>query len=479
MRKIFFNISLVCLTISSFSQEKSSETFLADSSLMHASVSLCVAEAKTGDILLDYNSGISLAPASVMKIITSAAALELLGPEYTFKTTIGYTGSLNKRTGRLKGNIIIIGGGDPSLGSKYFSDHYKDFLSNWVTEIKKLGIKKIKGRVITDDSYFDFLPVPAKWLWEDEGNYYGAGAYGLSVFDNSYEIHLKTFANSFLPVIKGIVPDECRFELSNFLSASGRTDEGYVFAAPYSTTGWLAGNIPVNQDDFVMKASITDPPLLLARMVNNKLKANGIKTSESPTTIRSLQNYKAEKVVPVTETISPPLTDIIEVLNHESVNLIAEHLIKELGKKFKKNGSLASGTNVIIEFLKNSGVDTNGMFIEDGSGQSPLDAINTREVVRLLVYMRNKGKYFKEYYSSLPDAGKEGTLKDNFKDPIFDSRLRAKSGTMTRVRSFAGYFTTLSGKQMAFSIIINNYSGPSKKIISEIEENLRELISKN
>src|ERR1035437_6059759 len=179
MRKIFFNISLVCLTISSFSQEKSSETFLADSSLMHASVSLCVAEAKTGDILLDYNSGISLAPASVMKIITSAAALELLGPEYTFKTTIGYTGSLNKRTGRLKGNIITIGGGDPSLGSKYFSDHYMDFLSNWVTEIKKLGIKKIKGRVITDDSYFDFLPVPAKWLWEDQGNYYGGGAYGL------------------------------------------------------------------------------------------------------------------------------------------------------------------------------------------------------------------------------------------------------------------------------------------------------------
>ena len=147
--------------------------------MIHASVSLCVADAKTGDILIDYNSGISLTPASVMKVITSAAALELLGPDYTFKTTVGYTGSLNKRSGRLKGNIIILGGGDPALGSKYFADHYEGFIDNWVAEIKKLGIKRIKGRVITDDSYYDYLPVPAKWLWEDEGNYYGAGAYGI------------------------------------------------------------------------------------------------------------------------------------------------------------------------------------------------------------------------------------------------------------------------------------------------------------
>ena len=132
-----------------------------------------------------------------------------------------------------------------------------------------------------------------------------------------------------------------------------------------------------------------------------------------------------------------------------------------------------------MEFLKNSGIDTNGMFIEDGSGMSPLNAINTRELVRLLIYMKNNGKHFPEYFSSLPDAGKEGTLKNIFKDPVFDSRLKAKSGSMTRVRSYAGYFTTKSGKKMVFSIIINNFSGPSKNIVSEIEDNIRDLISKN
>ncbi|HEX7492673.1 MAG TPA: D-alanyl-D-alanine carboxypeptidase/D-alanyl-D-alanine-endopeptidase, partial [Bacteroidales bacterium] len=369
--------------------------------------------------------------------------------------------------------------GDPALGSKYFGDHYKNFLPGWVEEISKLGIKKITGRVISDDSYYDFLPVPAKWLWEDMGNYYGAGAYGLSVFDNTYEIHFKTLSDSITPAIKDIIPTECKSELSDYLVVSGNTSDGYVFAAPYSIYGWLSGTIPSNQDDFVLKASITDPPLLLAKILNTKLKAGGIKISGSPTTIRLVKNYSAENIVPIIQTSSPKLSEIIEVQNKESVNLFAEHLIKELGKKFKNNGTTASGAKVIIEFLKNSGLDTNGMFIEDGSGLSSFDAINTKELVRLLVYMRNKGKYSTEFYSSFPDAGKEGTLKDYFKDPLFDSRLKAKSGSMTRVRSFAGYFTTLSGKKMVFSIIINNFSGPSKKIISEIEENLRELISNN
>jgi len=479
MRKLLFVVPLVSLTLYSFSQEKPSETFHTDSSLVHASVSLCVADAGTGDILIDYNSGISLTPASVMKVITTAAALELLGPGYTFNTRVGYTGTLNKRFGRLKGNIIILGGGDPALGSKYFTDHYEGFIDNWVAEIKKLGIKRIRGKVITDDSYYDYLPVPAKWLWEDEGNYYGAGAYGLSVFDNTYEIHFTTLSDSSAPVIKDIRPIECRGQLSNFLIAAGSEDKGNVFAAPYGNGGWLAGIIPANQLDFILKASISDPPLLFSKVLSEKLKANGIKISGNPTTVRADKDFKSEKIVTVTETDSPPLSEIISVLNHESVNLFAEHLIKELGKKFKNNGSTESGAEVITEFLKTAGIDPNGMFIEDGSGLSPMDAINTREVVRLLVYMKNKGKYFNEYFSSLPDAGKNGTLKNYFKDPLFDSRLKAKSGSMTRVRSFAGYFTTKSGKNMAFSIIINNYSGSSENIILGIEENIRELIMNN
>ena len=476
MLRIFFFIASAFITLCTFSQENSFETLISDSAMMHASVSLCLADAETGAVIMEYNSEKSFIPASLMKLITSAAALELLGPQYTFKTTVGYTGTLDKSSGTLTGNIVIRGGGDPTLGSKFFSDHYHDFLNSWTKEIKKLGIKRIDGRVLTDDSYYDFLPVPAKWLWEDTGNYYGAGVYGLSVFDNTFEIHLKTPADSSHPVITQIVPYESRYELTNWLVASGTAEDGYVFAAPYSSNGWLAGTIPVNKEDYVLKASITDPPLLIAKMMNERLEAKGITVSEEPATIRLERKSMSGEFVSITETLSPPLADIIKILNHESMNLYAEHLTKELGKIYKNTGSTVAGIEVIKDFLQNAGIKTDGIFIEDGSGLSPLNAINAKELVNLLIYMKNKGKYFHEYYSSLPDPGKPGTLKYYFRDPLYNSRLKAKSGSMTRVRNFAGYLTTTSCKNIIFSIIINNYSGPSQNIISGIEDVIKEII---
>jgi D-alanyl-D-alanine carboxypeptidase/D-alanyl-D-alanine-endopeptidase (penicillin-binding protein 4) len=476
MRRSLFIISLLLFSHSSFSQEKSFEKFLADSTLKHASVSFYAEDAETGETIFEYKPELSLTPASVMKLITTATALELLGPLYTFSTFIGYTGTLNKRSGKLNGDIVIKGGGDPALGSKNFTDHYQDFLDNWVNEIKKQGIIKIEGRVFTDDSYFDYLPVPAKWLWEDAGNYYGAGAYGLSVFDNTCEIHFRTGKDSSDLLVTEIVPAECSNEYTSRLVAAGTTDQGYVFSAPYNTYSWFSGSIPVNMDDFILKASITDPPLLIAKMLTDKLKAEGITVLKDPTTSRLDRKYIYKDIIPITETISPPLKDIIEVLNHESVNLYAEHLIKELGKKYRQNGSTAAGIEVINNFLDSAGLGTDGMFIEDGSGLSTENAITTKQLVNLLIYMKKRGKYFPEYYTSLPRAGKEGTLKNYFQDAAFDSRMTAKSGSMTRVRSYAGYITAYSGKEIVFSIIINNYSGSPQYIISRIEDILKNLI---
>jgi D-alanyl-D-alanine carboxypeptidase/D-alanyl-D-alanine-endopeptidase (penicillin-binding protein 4) len=479
MIKRVLGLSILWLSLLSYSQEISFNHFLADSAMEHAAVSFCLANSDSCKTLFEYNAGKSLIPASVLKLITTAAALELLGPEYTFRTMIGYTGSFNKRTGKLYGDILIRGGGDPALGSKNFEEHYAGFTDKWVTEIKKLGIKKINGRVITDDSYYNYQPIPAKWLWEDAGNYYGAGAYGLSVFDNTYEIHFKTSADSLTQIITGIYPEECRFEFANWLVAAGTANEGYVFAAPYSTNGWLAGKIPANLEDYVMEASIADPPLIMAKVIDQKLRSSGITISRTPSTTRLLQSAIINKVYPVDEVTSPPLKKIIEVLNHKSMNMYAEHLTKELGKVYKNNGSTESGVEVIKEFLAAACINTGGMFIEDGSGLSPLDALNAGSVASLLYYMKSKGHYFDDFYSSLPEAGKEGTLKNIFSDPVFEGRIKAKSGSMTRVRSYAGYLTTLSGKEFIFCIIVNNFSGPSSKIISNIEDILKETIQNN
>lgn len=466
---------IIYFTVSS-AQQGAVEKFLSDSSMTHASVSLLIIDADNGKVIAEHDPDKSLIQASVMKLITTAASIEMLGPDYTFKTILGYSGTIKKGSKTLDGDIIIKGGGDPALGSENFPEYYESFIEKWVEEISKLGIKKITGRVLTDDSYYDYQPVPAKWDWEDMGNYYGAGVYGLSIYDNTLKIHFKTAGEGSIPFITGIQPSGSEMEFKNYLKAHGSTDEGYVFSAPYSNKGWIAGSIPANMEDFVLKASITDPPLLAAEILSKNLKSAGIEIKLNPSTTRLTAGHKTGNFTDITTTVSPPLSAIIEVLNHESINLYAEHLLKELGKVFGNDGSTSAGTKMVKEFLDSIGVRTAGMFIEDGSGLSVHDAINSRGLAMCLWYMKKNSKHFGEYYNSIPDAGKEGALKNNFKDPLFDSRMRAKSGTMNRVKSYAGYFTTLSGKEMIFSIIVNNFTGSSTKITSYIEAIIKEII---
>lgn len=453
--------------------------FLADPAIANASVSFFVADADSGNVLISHNQNTSLIPASTMKLVTSAVALELLGPEYTFKTTLGYTGSVKRRSGRLDGNIIITGGGDPALGSEYFKDHYREFINSWAEEIRRAGIRKIRGRIVTDDSYYDFEPVPPRWLWEDLGTYYGAGVYGLSVFDNSCRIRVKSSPDSSRVDIIGITPDLHGYNYTNNLAATGKKEKWYVFSAPYSRSGWFSGTIPVSSEEIVIDAAITDPPLLIASLLHEKLESEGIKISEEPVTIRLEPEISTRDITWLTETVSPILSLIADVLNKESVNLYAEHLVKELGRRFESRGTTAAGTGVILDFLGSSGIDTSGIFIEDGSGLSSRNGISSEELVKLLIFMRNKGKHFEIFYSSLPDAGKNGTLMQYFTDPVFDSNLKAKSGSMTRVRCYAGYFTTVSGRHLAFSILINNFQGSSRPVIKHIEEILKEIIINN
>ena len=473
----YMTLLLLLLSAAASGQEKASKSLLSSPLMSGASFSGCIVDLKDGTKVWEYNSDESIIPASVLKVVTSSAALELLGPEYTFNTRMGYTGTLNRRTGLLSGDLIIQGGGDPSLGSPYFREHYDSFLSSWIQKIRESGIKTISGGVICDDSRYDYQPVPSGWLWEDIGNYYGAGVFGLSLFDNTYKIHFKTSEEGSAPEITGITPDICKYELSNQLISSGNSDNGYVFAAPYGSYGWIAGSIPVNREDFVLKASIPDPPVLMARLFDLMLDSAGIEVVKAPSTSR-IENAIPTGMVLLSEVNSPPLESIIEVLNHESVNLYAEHLLKEIGLQFNGKGSTKSGIDVLYSFLKETGADTTGFFIEDGSGLSPMNAVTSKGLAGLMLYMFTKARNHEAFLNSLPEAGKEGTLKYVFLNPAFEKNLKAKSGSFTRTRSYAGYFAARSGRKMAFSILVNNFSGPSQTIVEGIEAILLETLEK-
>jgi D-alanyl-D-alanine carboxypeptidase/D-alanyl-D-alanine-endopeptidase (penicillin-binding protein 4) len=473
MKKVI-TILLLLTGVNSFAQLAKLEKMLSDSLFKNASIAFYVADANDGSVVYSYNPKISLVPASNMKLISSAAALELLGPDYIFKTIIGYTGILNMRNGELNGDIIIKGGGDPALGSGSFNYHYEDFLGQWTEAIKNAGIRKINGKVITDDSHYDFDPAAARWLWEDLGVSYGAGVFGLSIFDNTCAIKVRTASDGVNVELLGITPELEGYTLINRLKTSGTTGDWYVYTTPYSTYGWLSGTIPASKE-YVMRASIPDPPLMAAKMLSQRLETEKIKVTGAPSTAR-IENTTNINITYITQTNSPALRAITEILNKESVNLYADTFTKELGKQFGGNGSMADGAKVIMQFLGAAGVDTSGFFIEDGSGLSARSAINAEGIATLLIYMKNKGKYFQDYLFSLPDAGRSGTLAQFFADSAFASNLKAKSGSMTRVRCYSGYFTTKSGKNMVFSMLVNNFQGPSRNVVRHIEETLKEII---
>lgn len=477
MTRLTLAPAMLLLSIGSlYAQTGINERFLSDTSLRYASVSFRIADAVTGETVSEYDSRRSLSQASVMKLITTAAALNLLGPDYRFETSVGYRGFLSDGPGVLRGDIIIKGGGDPCLGSERFSEYYEGFVEKWVETIKKAGIRKVTGGVITDDSWYDFEPVADGWTWEDIGNYYGAGVYGLSLYDNTLKLHFKTSGEGTRPVMTFMEPVNTGVELANNLVSSGNSDQGYVYLAPYTYKGWISGKIPVNRDDFVLKASLPDPPLLMAEILTEALERAGITVKGTPSTARisGTGELKADRLI--AKTYSPPLSRIAEIINHESVNLYAEHLVKEMGKKSGKNGSAKAGIEAIKTFLAEKKIDCTGMFILDGSGLSPHNALNARAVTELLTAVRNDPDLYRHLYNSLPEAGKEGTLKNVFRDSIFEGRMRAKSGTIDRVRAYAGYITALSGRELVFCIIINNYTGPVSHQNETISDILKDFI---
>ncbi len=456
-------------------QKASFEKLLSDPSMESASVSFCVVDANKGDILFQYDENAPLIPASVLKLITSATALDILGGEHTFTTALYYSGELDRRSGELQGDIIIMGGGDPVLGSERFAGHYGDIINRWANDIQQYGIKSISGRIITDDSYFDYDPVPGEWLWEDIGNYYGAGVYGLSIFDNTYKIHFITGSEGSVPLITSISREGSGIELKNGLTAKGATDMGYIFAAPYSYTGWISGTIPENKTDFVLKGAITDPPLLAAKMLEDTLRSAKIDIGGKASTVRLSGNTTKENLTLISKTTSPPLKDIIYILNHESVNLYAETLVKEIAKESGSDGTTVNGIKEVEKYLTGKGIWDKGTNLTDGSGLSPRNRINALTLTKLLVSMKLSPEG-KDFVGSLPYPGENGTIKSIFQDEVFRKNLRVKSGSMDGIRSFAGYFTARSGRELAFTIIINNFTGPSSRVISTIESVLEECI---
>ncbi|WP_423128564.1 D-alanyl-D-alanine carboxypeptidase/D-alanyl-D-alanine endopeptidase [Gaoshiqia sp. Z1-71] len=440
----------------------------------HTGIGVYLQDARTGNVLASNNPQLSLVPASTLKLLTTATALEVLGPYYTFETKLAYSGEI--RNDSLLGNLIITGGGDPALGSTYFRKNYLEphFLDKWVVSMQNLNIRHIAGDIMTDATIYEEQTIPNTWIWEDMGNYYGAGASGLSVYDNLYEIHLFSPAEEGKPTrITGTVPviPGLKFE-NQVLSSNIQRDQAYVFGSPIDEKRIMRGTIPKNRADFVIKASIPNPPYLLGSQLKDKLEAKGVVVDGQV----KAKKHDEETLLPtvLATTVSPPLIEIIGVTNHESVNLFAEHLLKQLALYNTGWGTTEAGTAFIAGFWKEKGLDTAGLFLADGSGLSRFNAVSPKFMVDLLYYMKHKSLYGEQFFSTLPGAP-NGTLWYFRAENFPNNSLRAKSGSMTRVRCFAGTLKTQSGQEILFSVFMNNFSGSAANATRKIEDLLVKL----
>lgn len=434
-----------------------------DAALAHSHWGVCVMDAASGKLLAEHQSQHNLITASTMKALTTATALSMLGPDHTFTTKLEYAGKLLS-DGTLEGDLFIRGSGDPSLGSSRFSPEQgmERVLFRWAEIIKASGIKRIHGRIIGDASAFDSQLTPGDWGWSDMGNYYGAGAAGLNMTENTYRIMFKpgayvgarTTVVKTIPFIKDII-------FSNEVTTGkvGSGDNAYIYGAPYTNLRYLRGTIPAGVSTFTIKGSVPDPALFAARMLKNALSEQQVFTTGASTTVRDLQIKR--RPLPENRKLlythfSPKLREIVKETNVWSINMYAEALLKALPNSKQKQGGTYNGISTLKAYWKSQGVDMSASLIKDGSGLSSNNSVSPYLMTLMLTKVFNS-PVKESFFESLPVAGRSGTLKRTGKGTYAEGRVHAKSGSIANVRAYTGYVKTVGGDTLAFTITFNQY----------------------
>ena len=480
--KIVLLCLLLCLHLLAGAQTPAPVKWLLQAPYMRgASFSLVVKDVQEGKTVYSYDTDRLQSPASVLKTVATATALEILGEDYRYPTTLEYDGILE--SGTLEGNLYIKGSGDPSLGSSHFAPGQNKFLSTWIAALQKAGIKHITGSVISDESIFDTEGVSIKWLREDMGNYYAPGSYGISIFDNMYKLSLQTGAAGTRPVLKGTEPDIPFIRFKNYLKAAPvSSDSAYIIGAPLDDVRYLYGVLPANREAYVLKGDIPDPALYLARYLTDQLQQKGIRVDGSPSCYRievEENRWKKGERKEIVTTYSPTLREIASVCNHVSHNLYADALVKTVGLQYKPRrnemiSSFGRGVQVVKEYWEKKGLDVFPLRMNDGSGLAPADKVSAGFMGELLVYMATESAVSDAFIASLPQAGIEGSVRNFLKGSKLQGKAHLKSGGITGVRSYAGYITK-DGKTYAVAVFSNNYSCPMSRMTRALEKLLLQL----
>lgn len=437
---------------------------------------ISVISLKDGRAVYSRDADKTFSPASNMKLITTAAALDLLGADYRWRTSV-FTENAPDETGNIS-NIILYGRGAIDLDS--------NALNHLADEVYKSGVRRVKGDVVGDESFFRGDALGEGWLWNDVQWYFGAEASALTVNHNEIRVIVKPTddnqaANATLEPANGYV----RLNNETKTIESGNVISIGIHRGLSDNEVRLWGNVPARSSGISARLSVYKPALWAAQLFRDALKAKGIAIEGSARSIdakdKQTKDSDLKNPTELAYAESAPLSEIVRRTNKESWNLAAELMLRTIGQKFGDTapdpspqkmavrGDDAAGVAVLKKWLGDKGIRTDGLSLHDGSGLSRLTLVTPESMARLLAFMNNHPSS-QTYKESLPIAGQDGTLSGRFRNSEAKQHIFAKTGTLMYISALSGYITTLKGETLAFSIICNDDTQPgdSNYLIDEI-----------
>ena len=458
------------------------DPILSKSDAARAYWGILIADADTGETVYELNSDHYFAPASNAKVFTTALALATLGPDYRLRTTLESKGAL-RSDGHLSGDLLLIGRGDPDISNRKFpysvrverEGSAEEPLAEMADRAVAKGLREVDGDIVADDSYFPYDPYPAGWTVGDLFFKSGAPISAIDFNDNTVTIEVEPGARMGEPATILTEPraaiDTMSYELAT--GPAGGEAEFAVVRQPGPKFILLRGTIPLNASPLKLDLAMTEPAETSALSLKQLLEARGVKITggvrvehapppEStpsgepiiPRVTASPSSRPASATILV-EHISQPLSQIVCVTNKESQNLHSELLLRAVGRERTSVGSTAAGLEVEREFLKAAGVADGDVLLSDGSGLSPGDLVTPRAMVTLLRYAAMQ-PWGRDFISSLPVAGVDGTLEYRMNKTAASGRIEAKTGEIEHTRALSGYATTMRGERLVFAIFYNN-----------------------
>lgn len=481
VHKILGSLVLGLLLLPSFSlslQGSSLETiqgqiakYLRRPGLRSADWGIEVVDPTDDKVLIALNPDKTFTPASVVKVVTTAAALEKLGPDFKFRTGVYTNGNLMP-DGTLTGDLILVGRSDPNLVDTNGDLLEKPVLVELREKLQSMGVKKIKGDLVGDDSYYEFSLHGKGLTAEDFKFRYAAPISALSINDNVVWVHARpTTYNK--RVIVSLEPRSSYFHIRNLgITGSSRSKRTlYVRLIPGTRTVVVSGILPISRGGYARSILMEKPAELVANVFKEELEQNDITVEGEVQVIHrgDLPGAAKRSWKLLAEHESAPLIRALEIINKRSNNLHAEMLLRTLGAELRGAGTDEAGLQVVKEFLVDSGIESSKISLSDGSGLSRDNLITPRFQTSLLLFLSTR-PYFELFLNTLAVSGTDGTLKNRLASQPLRGVIHAKTGTMYKVISLSGYMTTKSGRNLVFSIFANNFRASATRVRKTIDE---------